>query len=193
MFGEKKNNEWNIVEIEPKVYGGYKTETRQITTREDSDKPEISEYTFNMPKWETDGARYAYRVIHFRYPLLRANGVSPIRLADTVNYEYSSGTLKSFSTGLVNAISADTFRDGIITLLVWTTFLTPTSLPGYPPPQKWSDFRKWSSSIPQRRYEESITGWRTIIPRESLKGTNNIVSIREAKSPWPMIRNGKGS
>ena len=100
MFGKERDNEWNIVEWKPTVSEGYTTHTRKTTIREGSTEPEISEYSLDYPKWETEGTRYAYRLIHFPYPLLRANGVSPIRLVDAVNYTYSSGKLKSFSTGL---------------------------------------------------------------------------------------------
>ncbi|NTW88031.1 MAG: hypothetical protein HGB26_02655 [Desulfobulbaceae bacterium] len=185
MFGKEKYGEWNFIDNAPYSCESASVYSKTVITTVGSDKPDVSEYSYDRPEYGYEGMRGIYRLTQFKYPLLRANGVSPVVLVDAAKYDYQSGYLISFSSGLVNRISADTLMAGTIVIM---SEKRCSDFDMFQPPTKWCDIEKYVLNCPIRVNSVIVNKWTESGLYDARDDMGNKVKIREIRSPWFLVK-----
>jgi hypothetical protein len=185
MFGKEKYGEWNFIDNAPYSRESASVYSKTVITTVGSDKPDVSEYSYDRPEYGYKGMRGIYRLTQFKYPLLRANGVSPVVLVDAAKYDYQSGALVSFSSGLVNRISADTLMTGIIVIMSKNK---SNDFDMFKPPTQWRNIEEWMLNCPIRVNSINVSKWAESGVYDVSDDMGNKIQIREIRSPWFFVK-----
>ncbi len=138
----------------------------------------------------TCGIRYAVRYTPFPFPLLRANGVSPLVIVDVASYSPKALTLKSTSTALANALSDDCRISGTVFLQGINTGFLPAGA-FEKPPELWHEFPKWSKQARRRLPESDQGSVRPLLVDQRLEKTDKVVSAVERQSVFSFVKGFK--